>query len=297
MLPPFSSLSETSSSQKHVTSRSFFSKVQALFFSIAEKVISQTKKTESPPPSLIGRVEQRKLTLSSDEKAILKGEINELESMRRMLLEAEGDKSLCFSNRYIDPTLSRLKEIQSLVCAEKRTSGSNFVTEDVIRQIAALKRGCGKRLKKRVIESVQKFVYDDLAYIASYQDMVTLVEGSSRPEIEEIVSLLLDLIKSAPRKEGIYILYRWKQMVDLLRQELVNLAVIIIDKESEEMKDTIALEYEKEIDQIVSMLRSLLSNKSGSSEAKGNEPLGQSVTNISLRNNMAFFISKYLENH
>ena len=243
-------------------SGSFFSKVQQVFFSIAEKVIRQTKKSEEKE-AIIGRVEQQKVPLSSEQQALLQKEVKLLEGVRQELIEKEGEEASCFITRYLDSCLARLREVQSLLSETKKTSEPFFVSPDVVREILALQNGnVVRRIRKDLLKKVRKAIYDDLAYIASYQESSANNEVYAPSEIETIVSILLDLLNSAPENEDVVSLYRWKRSLDMFRQGLVSLALMILERgEAPERMQRDKQENELELKRIASLLREVLAKK------------------------------------
>jgi len=305
MLPPMSppeGESATTTPKEEKERGSFFSKVQQVFFSIAEKVIRQTKKSEGKE-SIQGRVEQQKVPLSSEQQALLLKEIALLEGIRRELIEKEGEEASCFITRYLDSCLARLREVQVLFSERKKTSEPFLVSPDVLREILALQNGnVVKRIRKELLKKVRKAIYDDLAYIASYQESSVANEGYAPSEIETIVSILLDLLNSAPESEDVFSLYRWKRSLDMFRQGLVSLALMILEKgEDTECLQRDRQENELELRRIAALLRDVLAKKevwresSFFSEVKKGESSSIEEQVSSLRRSIELFVSRLME--
>lgn len=302
MEPLFFSRTKSNSSfpsGKQAPESSFFTKVRDVFFAIANKIVRQTKKNETES-SLKGRVEQKKMAVSMEQYALLIDEIKQLEQVKNRFLKQEGKSSLGFIKRYIEPCLFRLRKVKDIFKKAHNRAESVFVTEDVLAQIVSLKNGVAlQRVKRELMDCVRKAIYDDLAYIANYQEE-SMSQASSSPQISTIVSLLLDLLKSVPEGGDLFSLYRWKHSVDVLRQGFVSLAVLLINKQKEEKAEEIQ-EAEQEIHQITDMLRNLLSEKdslaqqSYSSFTMTDHPLLllDKEESLSLRKNIEFFLSRF----
>ena len=264
MLPPHDASGDIPDKVQYESSRgSFFSKVQSIFFSIAEKIIRQTKKADAGAV-LKGRMEHQKVPLTAEQEVLLQQEVRELQALRQELAKEVGENAPCIMMRFIDSCLSRFKEVDEFSHRERPSSEPLLVSSDVIKQIISLRGGqLIKKVRKDLLEKVQKSIYDDLAYIASYQEMVPAREGYASAEIETIVSLLLDLLKSAPKKDNVLILYRWKRAIDMFRQGLVSLAIAILDEEdvNSVREEGYAEEHEQELERIAELLREVLTKE------------------------------------
>jgi len=303
MLPPiFSSEGFSDVNQGEKKTKSFFSKVQEVFFSIADKIIQQTK-TSGTQAFPKGRVLQQKLPLSSEQLVLLQNEASQLKKMRQELIDEEGEGAACFITRYIDSCLSRLRGADELLKPEKEISGPVLVSADVLKQIMDLKNGnVLKRIKKDLVRKVRKIIYDDLAYIASYQEMVTAKGIQVPSELETIASILLGLLNSTPRFDDVIALYRWKRSIDISRQGLVSLAMLILERaDAPEVIDDDERENERELERIGLLLHDLLSNDGAWVGAKytfdekmhDDSQIEAKVT--SLRRSIELFISKFID--
>lgn len=256
--------SPETSPKDSVQGQSFFSKVWNVFLSVGGKIINQVKNEEDKKISPLQRkIEKKKIDHSLKKCPLLRKEIAELKEMAQALCKEEGESATPFIIRYIDPCLAHMKTLLDICARVRCSSKMYFIESGALDQVFAVQKGIGlQKLKKDLIEGVHKAIYNDLACIASYEESEGYHEAFAKESVKIIVSILIQLVESVPKKDSMKALFRWKQSIDMLRQELMDFALMIIDKQAAMNVPFIDPEMRVAFFQISSLLKNLIVEKS-----------------------------------
>lgn len=260
-------------------------KLKATFSNLTRHMVRQTNTQQGWSP-LQERVEQQKDEPTFQHMALLSGEIQKLEELKSELLAKEGAKALSFSDRYIDPSIARLEGLLGHFYSSPLKKETQ---KDLLKKINLLKReNTFTKLKTEIIEREQKALFDDITYLAGYQGEQSKAHSS---EINKIASILLDLSKHTPIQGNLLALFRWKHTVDLLRQNLLDLAIEKINQTKTTDKASSIEQIMKKLSQDrVYPLASLLSHSPTIEENTSSNALLDS-----LRSNIDLFMTHLID--